>query len=594
MRNEAQAVVIGGGVGGASIAYHLARLGWKDVVLVEQYDLTSGSTWHSAGLVGQLRSSVSLTRMMMYSVGLYADLRRETGKDPGWHEVGGLRLASSPDRMDELRRQEGWAETFGLPLELITASDARERFPLMSLEGVLGAAWLPQDGYLDPSQLTFALADGARRYGAEIVTRTRVTGITLNGGRVHEVVTDKGTIRTDVVVNAGGMAAPDIARLVGVTVPIIPMAHQYLVTEPFSPALEPLPTLRDPDNLVYFRTEVGGLVMGGYERDPAPFGLDGIPDGFEAQLLTEDWDRFEELMAGALRRVPAIEHAEVKRFFNGPEAFTPDGEFILGESEVPGFWVAAGFCAHGLAGAGGIGKVMAEWIVEGEPEYDLWHMDIRRFGRHYRSQRYALARTTEVYSQYYDIHFPGQEREAGRPLRVSAAYPRLRELGAAFGEKSGWERANWFEPNAARGDESLRPRGWAGRNWSSAIGAECLATRDAAALFDESSFAKIDVHGPGALAFLDGLCANLIDRPTGSVVYTQLLNRRGGIECDLTVTRLADDRFQLVTGTAFGAHDLGWLRRHLPGTEPCTSTMSRRHVRASACGGRARVRSCSR
>ena len=565
MRNEAQAVVIGGGVGGASIAYHLARLGWKDVVLVEQYDLTSGSTWHSAGLVGQLRSSVSLTRMMMYSVGLYADLRRETGKDPGWHEVGGLRLASSPDRMDELRRQEGWAETFGLPLELITASDARERFPLMSLDGVLGAAWLPQDGYLDPSQLTFALADGARRYGAEIVTRTRVTAITLQHGRVHEVVTDKGTIRTDVVVNAGGMAAPDVARLVGVTVPIIPMAHQYLVTEPFAPALEPLPTLRDPDNLVYFRTEVGGLVMGGYERDPAPFGLDGIPDGFEAQLLTEDWDRFEELMAGAVRRVPSIEHAEVKRFFNGPEAFTPDGEFILGESEVPGFWVAAGFCAHGLAGAGGIGKVMAEWIVDGEPEYDLWHMDIRRFGRHYRSQRYALARTTEVYSQYYDIHFPGQEREAGRPLRVSAAYPRLRELGAAFGEKSGWERANWFEPNAARGDESLRPRGWAGRNWSPAIGAECLATRDAAALFDESSFAKIDVHGSGALQFLDGLCANLIDRPIGSVVYTQLLNRRGGIECDLTVTRLAEDRFQLVTGTAFGAHDLGWLRRHLPG-----------------------------
>jgi 4-methylaminobutanoate oxidase (formaldehyde-forming) len=564
MRSEAQAVVIGGGVGGASIAYHLARLGWKDVVLVEQYDLTSGSTWHSAGLVGQLRSSVSLTRMMMYSVGLYADLRRETGKDPGWHEVGGLRLASSPERMEELRRQAGWAETFGLPLEIVSAAEAQERFPLMSPAGVLGAAWLPQDGYLDPSQLTFALADGARRYGAEIVTRTRVTGITLRGGRVHEVVTEKGTIRTDVVVNAGGMAAPDVARLVGVTVPIVTMAHQYLVTEPFSPALEPLPTLRDPDNLVYFRTEVGGLVMGGYERDPAPFGLDGIPAGFEAQLLTEDWDRFEELMQGAILRVPSIEQAEVKRFFNGPEAFTPDGEFILGESEVPGFWVAAGFCAHGLAGAGGIGKVMAEWIVDGEPEFDLWHMDIRRFGRHYRSQRYALARTTEVYSQYYDIHYPGQEREAGRPLRVSAAYPRLLELGAAFGEKSGWERVNWFEPNAGRGDESLRPRGWAGRNWSPAIEAECLATRDTAALFDESSFAKIDVHGPGAMPFLDGLCANVVDRPVGSVVYTQMLNRRGGIESDVTVTRIADDRFQLVTGTSFGAHDLGWLRRHMP------------------------------
>jgi glycine cleavage system aminomethyltransferase T/glycine/D-amino acid oxidase-like deaminating enzyme len=565
MRSEARAVVIGGGVGGASIAYHLARLGWRDVVLVEQYDLTSGSTWHSAGLVGQLRSSVSLTRMMMYSVGLYADLRRETGKDPGWHEVGGLRLASSPERMQELRRQAGWAETFGLPLEIVSAAEAQARFPLMSTEGVLGAAWLPGDGYLDPSQLTFALADGARRYGAEIVTRTRVTDIALRNGRVHEVVTDKGTIRTDVVVNAGGMAAPDVARLVGVTVPIITMAHQYLVTEPFAPRLEPLPTLRDPDNLVYFRTEVGGLVMGGYERDPAPFGLDGIPAGFEAQLLTEDWDRFEELMQGAVLRVPAIEGAEVKRFFNGPEAFTPDGEFILGESDVPGFWVAAGFCAHGLAGAGGIGKVLAEWIVDGEPEYDLWHMDIRRFGRHYRSQRYALARTTEVYSQYYDIHFPGQERQAGRPLRVSAAYPRLLELGAAFGEKSGWERVNLFEPNAASGDESLRPRGWAGRNWSPAIEVECRATQAAAALFDESSFAKIDVHGRDALPFLDGLCANVIDRPTGSVVYTQLLNRRGGIECDLTVTRLADDRFQLVTGTAFGTHDLGWLRRHLPG-----------------------------
>jgi glycine cleavage system aminomethyltransferase T/glycine/D-amino acid oxidase-like deaminating enzyme len=564
MRSEAQAVVIGGGVGGASIAYHLARLGWKDVVLVEQYDLTSGSTWHSAGLVGQLRSSVSLTRMMMYSVGLYADLRRETGKDPGWHEVGGLRLASSPERMQELQRQAGWAETLGLPLDIVSAAEAQERFPLMSLEGVLGAAWLPQDGYLDPSQLTFALADGARRYGAEICTRTRVTEIVLRAGRVHEVVTDKGTILTDVVVNAGGMAAPDIAHLVGVTVPIITMAHQYLVTEPFSPALEPLPTLRDPDNLVYFRTEVGGLVMGGYERDPAPFGLDGIPAGFEAQLLTEDWGRFEELMEGAVLRVPSMEQAEVKRFFNGPEAFTPDGEFILGESEVPGFWVAAGFCAHGLAGAGGIGKVMAEWIVDGEPEYDLWHMDIRRFGRHYRSQRYALARTTEVYSQYYDIHYPGQERQAGRPLRVSAAYPRLLELDAAFGEKSGWERVNWFGSNTAAGDETLRPRGWAGRNWSPAIEVECRATRDAAAVFDESSFAKIDVHGPGAPGFLDGLCANVVDRPVGSVVYTQMLNRRGGIESDLTVTRLADDRFQLVSGTSFGAHDLGWLRRHLP------------------------------
>ena len=469
-------MVIGGGVGGCSIAYHLAKLGLRDVVLVEQFDLTYGSTWHSAGLVGQLRSSVSLTRMMMYSVELYAALRRETGKDPGWHELGGIRVASSAARLEEIQRQAGWAKTFGLPLEIISAAEAQERFPLMSTTGVHGAAFLPRDGYLDPSQLTFALADGARHYGAEINTRTRVTAIERDArGRVCRVVTDKGEIETEVVVDAAGMAAPDVARLVGVTVPIIPMAHQYLITEPLDPPLPPLPTLRDPDNLVYWRTEVGGLVMGGYERDPAPFGLDGIPEGFEAQLLTWDYERFEELMEGSIRRVPAMEEAQVKKFFNGPEAFTPDGEFILGQSEVPGFWVAAGFCAHGLAGAGGIGKVMAEWIVDGQPEWDLWHMDIRRFGRQYRSQAYTLARTTEVYSTYYDIKYPGEERLAGRPLRVSPAYARHTANGASFGEKSGWERVNWFDPNTGDGDESLRPRGWAGQHWSPAIEAECKA-----------------------------------------------------------------------------------------------------------------------
>jgi glycine cleavage system T protein len=564
MRSEARAVVIGGGVGGCSILYHLAKLGWTDVVLVEQYGLTHGSTWHSAGLVGQLRSTVSLTKMMQYSVGLYADLKDETGKDPGWHELGGLRLASSKPRMEELQRQAGWAKSFGLPVELISANEAQELFPLMSTDGVEGALFLPQDGYLDPSQLTFALADGARLRGAEIEQRTRVTAITLKNGRVHEVVTDRGAIRTDVVINAGGMYAPQIARMAGVDVPIIPYAHEFLVTEAFDPPLRPLPTLRDPDNLVYWRTEVGGLIMGGYERDPAPWALDGVPDGFEAQLLPEDWERFDELLGNSIRRVPAMESAEVKKLFNGPEAFTPDGEFILGESDVPGFWVAAGFCAHGLAGAGGMGWQMAEWIVNGEPSLDLWHMDIRRFGRQYRSQAYALARATEVYATYYDIRYPNEERLAGRPLRLSPAYSRLAELGASFGEKSGWERANWFGPNAADGDESLRPRGWAGENWSPAIHAEAMATRERAGLFDETSFAKFEVDGPGALGLLQRLCANDVDRPLGSVTYTQMLNRRGGIECDFTVTRLGNDRFRIVTGTAFGNHDMGWVRKHLP------------------------------
>jgi 4-methylaminobutanoate oxidase (formaldehyde-forming) len=302
--------------------------------------------------------------------------------------------------------------------------------------------------------------------------------------------------------------------------------------------------------------------MGGYERHPAPWGLDGIPPDFNGRLLAEDWERFEELMTNALVRVPELGEAEVIRLVNGPEAFTPDGEFILGPTELPGFWVASGFCAHGLAGAGGMGKLVAEWIVDGLPGFDVWEMDSRRFGAHYASRDYTLARTLEIYSTYYDVKYPGHEREAGRPLRLSPAYPRLVELGAAFGEKSGWERANWFEPNAAAGDESLRPRGWAGRLWSPAIGAEHRACRETAALFDETSFAKIDVSGEGAATFLERVCDNRVAREVGQITYTSMLNARGGIECDFTVTRLAADRFRIVTGTAFGRHDLAWIRQH--------------------------------
>ena len=563
MRDRARAVVIGGGVGGASILYWLTRLGWEDVLLVERADLTSGSTFHSAGLVGQLRGSLSLTRMMMNSVELYRTLADEVGLETGWHEVGSLRLASSEERMEELARQAGWAKTFGLPLELISAEEAQRLFPPMALDGVLGAAYLATDGYIDPSQLTFALAEGARRGGAEIATNTRVTAIGVERGRVTGIETDKGSVEAEVVVNAGGMFAGEIGRLAGVNVPVIPMAHEYLITKPRGVPLD-VPTIRDPSLLVYFRGESGGLLMGGYERHPAPWGLDGIPPDFNGQLLPEDWERFEELMTNAVVRVPELEEAEVVKLVNGPEAFTPDGEFILGESDVRGFWVAAGFCAHGLAGAGGMGRLVAEWIVEGVPSLDVWEMDSRRFGAAYASQAYTLARTLEIYSTYYDVKYPGHEREAGRPLRLSPTYERLQELGAVFGEKSGWERANWFEPNAGRGDESLRPRGWAGRLWSPAIGAEHRACREAAALFDETSFAKLDVVGPGAAGFLEGLCDNRVARDVGAVTYTQMLNQRGGIECDFTVTRLAEERFRIVTGTAFGQHDSAWIRAHAP------------------------------
>jgi len=563
MRDRARAVVIGGGVGGCAILYWLARLGWDDVVLVERAELTSGSTFHSAGLVGQLRSSLSLTRMMMESVELYRALESEVGLATGWHEVGSLRLASTEERMEEIARQAGWAKTFGLPLELISPHDAQELFPPMTTEGVLGAAFLPTDGYVDPSQLTFALAEGARRRGAEIEQRTRVTGIRVRRGRVEAVETDRGEIETQVVVNAGGMYAPEVGALTGVNVPVVPMAHEYLITKPAGLPLE-MPTMRDPSLLVYFRPESGGLVMGGYERHCAPWGLEGIPVDFNSRLLEEDWPRFEELMENAVVRVPGLADMEVVKLINGPEAFTPDGEFILGPTAVRGFWVAAGFCAHGLAGAGGMGKLVAEWIVEGTPSLDVWHMDSRRFGASYRSSEYTVARTKEVYETYYDVKYPGHERQAGRPLRVSPAYMRLLELGAAFGEKSGWERANWFEPNAARGDESLRPRGWAGKLWSPATGAEHLACRETAALFDESSFAKIEVAGEGATDFLERLCGNRVARNVGQVTYTQMLNSHGGIECDFTVTRLSEERFRIVTGTAFGQHDLAWLAQHEP------------------------------
>ena len=569
---SARCVIIGGGVGGTSIAYHLAELGWDDVVLLERSQLTSGSTFHSAGLVGQLRGSVSLTKMMMYSVELYRRLAEESEFDPGWVECGGIRLASSEERMEELRRQAGWAKTFGLPLDLISADEAKELFPLMSAEGVLGAAWLPTDGYLDPAQLTYALADGARRGGCTILTSTRVTGIEVADGTVRGVQTDRGNVDADVVVNAGGMYGAEIGRMAGVRVPIIPMSHEYLVTQPFRDrGDERLPTLRDPDLLCYFREEGEGLVMGGYEHDSAPAflpdgvgGLDRIPPDFNGRTLDEDWDRFAEIVDNSRQRVPAMDEIRVTKLINGPEAFTPDNEFCLGEAEVLGFFVACGFCAHGLAGAGGIGKVVAEWIAEGEPSLDLWHMDIRRFGSQYRSPAFTHARIKETYETYYDIVYPNHERSAGRPLRVSPANSWHREHGAAFGEKSGWERVNWYESNAAGGDESLRPRGWAGQHWSPAIGAEHEATRESVAIFDETSFAKMEIEGPAAAEALERMCDNRVARGVGEITYTQMLNSRGGIECDFTVARLGEERFSIVTGTAFGNHDREWIRKHLP------------------------------
>jgi len=509
--------------------------------------------------------------MNMYSVDLYRKLQASE-RPVSWVESGGIKLASSRERLEEIRRQISWARTYGLPLHEISPREAAELFPLLDLDGVVGAAHLDSDGYLDPSQLCYALTNLARANGVRVHERTRVLGIDTRGRadmrRVHAVRTDRGDIECEIVVNCGGMFAAELGRLAGVRIPVVPMSHQYVVTEPFLPrGGAPLPTLRDPDLLVYFRQEVNGLVMGGYEREPAPWTateerFDAIPPDFNGRLLPEDWARMEEIAQNAQRRVPALAEVGVRKVINGPEGFTPDNEFCLGETSVAGLFVAAGFCAHGIAGAGGIGKVMAEWIVAGEPSFDLSHMDISRFGPAYASPRYTLARTLETYRTYYDIPFPGLQRMSGRPLRTSAAYGWHVEHAAQFGEKAGWERVDWYESNAAAAPAGAQPpRGWAGRYWSPAIVAEHLGTRAGAGLFDESSFAKIEVTGPSAAEFLQWVCDNDVARDVGAVTYTQALNSRGGIESDFTVTRTGDETFMVVTGTAFGSHDLAWLRR---------------------------------
>lgn len=567
MQDQARVVIIGSGIAGSSIAYHVTQLGWRDVVVLEQGPLISGTTSHAPGLVGQLRSSASLTRMLMYSVSLYRQLHVE--QKPGFDEVGSLRLASSKNRMEELKRQVGFAQAMGLAAALITAREARELFPLMSMEGVEGALYLPSDGSARATILAEAMARAAQARGAIFYPDTRLLAIEVINGRVQAVQTTQGRIRTEIVVAATGIWSPRIGRMVGISLPLIPMQHQWVLTEPLAMlhTEKAVPNLRDPDKLVYFRQDGQGLVIGGYERDPVAFDVDAIPDTANPTVREFQEARFASLLQASSERLPSLQNTTLTKRVNGLEAFTPDGEFILGEApEVRGFWTACGFCAHGVSGAGGVGKMMAEWIVEGEPSLDLWHMDIRRFGSYAASKRYIATRVHEVYSTYYDISYPALERSSARQLRLSPVYHRLSELGAVFGEKAGWERPNWFASNEqlVEGQGWPRPYGWAGRYWSPAIGAEHQATRERVALFDETSFSKLAIVGPGALAFLQSITDNQMDTPIGTITYTQMLNRRGGIECDLTVTRLATDRFQIVTGTAFGTHDLAWMRRHLP------------------------------
>jgi len=464
--------------------------------------------------------------------------------------------------MVELERQATTAKSFGLEMHLLSPKEALDLWPIMEIGDLVGAAFLPTDGQANPSDITQALARGARSGGVAIVEDMPVTAIAVKDGRVAGVRTPAGTIACEVVINCAGQWAREVGRLAGVTVPLQSVQHQYIVTEPIAGVPSGLPTLRDPDRLTYFKEEVGGLVMGGYEPDPIPWALDGIPEGFHFTLLDADWDHFEQLMEQALARVPALSQAGVKQFVNGPESFTPDGNFILGEApEVRGFFVGAGFNAFGIAAAGGAGRALAEWVVGGAAPMDLWVVDIRRFAAMHRDQGWVRTRTLELYGKHYTIAWPDEEHESGRPLKVSPLYQRLAAAGACFGSKLGWERPNWFAP------EGVAPRdepSFGRANWHAHVGAEHRATRQRVALFDASSFAKFLVVGRDAEKALSWVCAGEVARPPGRIVYTQMCNARGGIECDLTLARLAADAYYIVTGTGFATHDRDWIERHLP------------------------------
>ena len=559
---QARAVVIGGGIVGCSTAYHLAKLGWIDTILIERHKLTSGSTHHAAGLVGQLRTSANITQLLGHSVTLYNTLEAETGLASGWKMNGGLRLACNKARWIELRRQATSARSFGLEMQLLTPREAQALWPLMEISDLVGAAFLPTDGQVNPSDITQSLAKGARMRGVRIFEDTNVLGIELDHGRVSAVLTSRGRVACEVVVNCAGQWARQVGALAGVNVPLVSVQHQYLITDAIPGITRGLPTLRDPDRLTYYKEDVGGLVMGGYEPNPRPWAVDGFPDNFNFQLLEPDWDHFQPILDLALPRVPALATAGVKELINGPESFTPDGNFIIGPAPgVTGFYVGAGFNAFGIASGGGAGKVLAEWIVGGEAPFDVWPVDIRRFGAPHDDIDWVRARTLELYGKHYTIAWPGEEHASGRPLRRSPLYEQLKAQGAVFGEKLGWERPNWF---AAPGEKPSDEYSFARPNWFAAVAREHQAARERVALFDQTSFAKFQMTGRDAERALSWVCANDVARPLGSLVYTQMLNAQGGIECDLTVARLAADQYYLVTGTGFASHDFDWIARHIP------------------------------
>jgi dimethylglycine dehydrogenase len=565
MKPHARVVVIGGGIAGCSVLYHLTKLGWTDVVLLERNELTSGSTWHSVGNTPMFTASLNILRVLKYSNELYASLEAETGQNVGYHPVGSLRLATTPDLLKWYQQLEDMAPLAGVRHKVIDVKQALELNPLINPEGVLAAAHLQGDGYLDPASVTFALAKGARQRGAEIYRGTRVESLTRTASGEWAIATNNGTIHAEIVVNAGGQWGREIGRMVGVELPLVPMEHQYVVTEAV-PELKQLPreipVTRDPERVFYMRQEGDGLLLGFFEANPIPWAVDGIPREFGQQLLPERVEHLEPDLLRAMERVPVLGRVGIKKIVNGPDAYTPDGAPIVGPVPgVPNFFVIAGFSLFGIANSGGTGRMCAEWIVEGTPSIDMWEYDVRRFGDYASRKTYLVAKAIEAYAMDYAVHYPHRERDAGRPLKTSPIHDLLAAQGAVFCARHGWERPLWLAPSGVEPRDELS---FGHANWFPYVGAECRAVRERVGILDQTSFGKFQVSGPGATDWLNHMCANDINVPVGKIVVTQMLNERGGIECDVTVTRVAENTYWVVTAAWTTTHDYAWLEWHLP------------------------------
>ncbi len=557
-------MVIGGGVSGCSVAYHLAKAGWTDVVLLERRKLTSGTTWHAAGLIGQLRGSANMTRLAKYSADLYRGLEAETGVATGMKQVGSISVALTKERHEELLRQATVARIFDVEVHEISPQEAKARYPHLNIDGVVGAVALPLDGQCDPANIAMALAKGARMRGARIFENTLVTKVTTAGGRVtgvdYETAEGPGHIAADVIVNCGGMWGRDLAAQNGVTLPLHACEHFYLVTEPVD-GLGDLPVLRVPDECAYYKQDAGKMMLGAFEPKAKPWGMEGIRKDFEFDTLPEDWDHFMPILEQAMNRMPLFQTAGIHTFFNGPESFTPDDRYYLGEApEVKGYWIAAGYNSIGIVSSGGAGQALAHWITEGEPPFDLWEVDIRRAQPFQKNRRYLKERVSETLGLLYADHFPYRQVVTSRGVRRSPIHEHLKARGAVFGEVAGWERANWF---AKEGQEREYRYSWKRQNWFDNQRAEHMAVREAAGLFDMTSFGKIRVEGRDACAFLNRICSAQMDVAPGRIVYTMFLNERGGIEADLTITRLSETAYLAVVPGATLQRNLAWMRAHV-------------------------------